>query len=60
MRSRVNDGEQQHRIGELPVHPDVFIKWDESDFGSDEPHNGSADGEQNKHPVHTQNQTGTS
>lgn len=54
MGSCVDDGEQQHRVGKLPVHPDILIEWDELDLWPDETHDSSADGQQNKHTVHTQ------
>ena len=60
MRCGMDDGKEQHRIGELPVHPDVFVERDEPDLGPDKPHDGSADREQDEHPVHAQNQPSTS
>ena len=50
----VDGGEQQHRVGELSVHPYVLIERDEPDLGPEEPHDGPADGEQDEHPVDAQ------
>ncbi len=60
MSRSVEDGEQEHRVRELPVHPDVLIEGDEPDLGPEEAHDGSADWEQDEHPVHTQHQTSAS
>lgn len=40
---RVADGEDQHRIGELSVHPDVLVKRQEPDLGPNPSHDGPAD-----------------
>lgn len=51
----VDDGEQQHGVGELAVHPDVLVERDEADLGAEKAHDGSADGEQDEHAVDAQN-----
>lgn len=60
MRAGVNYCKQQHRVGELPVHPDVLVKRQKSDLWPNEAHDGSADRKQNEHAVDAQNQTGAS
>ncbi len=60
MGGGVDNGEQEHRICELPVHPNVLIERKEPDFGPDEAHNRSADGQQDEHAIDTQDQTGSS
>lgn len=42
------------------MHPQILIKGEEADLGSDPSHNGSADGEQDEHAVDAEHQTSTS
>lgn len=50
----MDDGKQQHRVSNLSVHPDVLVEWKESDLGSDESHDSSADRQEDEHAIHTQ------
>jgi transposase InsO family protein len=60
MGSGVEDAKEKQRIGKLSVHPDILVERDKPDLGPDPPHDGSADRKEDKHSIHTQNQTGTS
>jgi hypothetical protein len=60
MRRGVDDAEQQHRIGELSVHPDVLVERKKPDLGPDEAHDGPADRKQDEHAVNAQDQASTS
>lgn len=55
MRASMDYGKEEHRIGKLSVHPDVLVKRYKPDLRPNEPHDGSADGEQNEHAVDAQN-----
>lgn len=56
----MKDAEKEERVRKLTVHPQVLIKREEANLGSDPAHNGSADGKQDQHAVDAENQTGTS
>jgi len=60
MRCGMNNGEEQQRICELPVHPDVLIKRDKPNLGPDEAHDCPADRQQDEHAIDAQNQTSSS
>lgn len=60
VRARVDDGEQQDRVGQLSVHPEVFVQGNESEFRTDPSHDSSTDRKKNEHAVNTQDKTCTS
>ena len=60
MGASVNNGEEQHGICQLSVHPDVLVEREESDRGADPFHNRPADGQQDEHAIDAQYQSGTS
>jgi hypothetical protein len=55
MSTCVKTGEEKHGVGELTMHPQVLVEWDEADLGSNPSHNGSAYREENKHAVDAEN-----
>lgn len=54
MRCGVDDGKEKHSVSKLSMHPDILIKWDESNLRPDEPHDRSADWQQDEHGIYTQ------
>jgi hypothetical protein len=42
------------------MHPKVLIERQETQFGPNKSHDGTADGKQNEHAIHAEDQTGTS
>lgn len=59
MGSCVNNGEEQHSVGDLPVEPDGLVERQKPDLGSDPSQNVPAHRENDTHGVHTQHQTRT-
>ena len=59
MRSGVDDGKDKHGVGELAMHPDVFVQRDEPDLGADESHDGPAYRQQNEHAIDAKHQSST-
>jgi hypothetical protein len=55
----VQDGEEEHRVCKLPMHPQVFIEWQESQLRSNDAHDGTTDGKKDEHTVYTQDETST-
>lgn len=60
MPCRMDYGEYQHGVGDLPVEPDVFVEWQPSEFWSDPSHDGSAHRNQDDGAVERQHQAGAS
>lgn len=56
----MKDAEKEERVRKLAMHPQILVKREETNLGSDPAHNGSADGKQDQHAVDAENQTGTS
>src|SRR5262245_6295350 len=56
----VADGEEEHGVGELAMHPQVLVEGQEADLGPQPAHDGAADGEQDEHGVDAEDKTGTS
>lgn len=51
----VEAGEEKHGVGELTMHPQVLVEWEETNLGSNPTHDSSAYGEKDKHAVDTEN-----
>ena len=59
MSSRVQDGVEEHRVGQLAMEPEILIERQPLDLRPDPPHDGPANWQQNKHSVETENQSST-
>ena len=57
MSERVVEGEEGHGVGDLSVEPEVLVEREELDLWPQEPHEGSAYGEENPHAVKRQDET---
>ena len=60
MRRGVDDGEQQHRVGELSVHPEILVERDELDLGTNPSHDCPADRQEDEHAIAAEDETGAS
>lgn len=56
----VENGEEENRVGELAMHPEILIEREEANLGSQPAHNSATDGEEDEHAVDAENKTGTS
>ena len=54
----VDAGKEKHRVGNLPVEPDVLIKRQPPYLGADPAHDGTADGEEDEGSVDAQHEAG--
>lgn len=60
MSGRVEDGEEQHGISQLPVEPNVLVQREPSDLRSNPSDDGAADGKQDEHTINAEDQACTS
>ncbi len=60
MRRGVDDGEQQHRVRELSMHPEILVERDELDLGTNPSHDCPADRQEDEHAIAAKDETGTS
>jgi hypothetical protein len=51
----VKASEEEDGVGELAMHPEILVEWNESNLGSNPTHDGSTYGEQDKHAVDAEN-----
>jgi len=54
----VDDGKEQHGIGDLAMEPDVLVEGQPPDLRSDPSHNRSADGEKDQGAIDSEDETG--
>jgi len=51
----VEAGEEKHGVGELAMHPQILVEWEEANLGSNPTHDSSAYREKDKHAVDAEN-----
>lgn len=56
----VQDGEEQHGVGQLPMEPNVLVHGDPSDLGPNPSHDGAAYRQQDEHAVDAEYQASAS
>jgi len=58
--SSVDDGEEQHRVSNLPMEPEVLVEGKPPDLGTNPSDDSSADRQQDQSTIYGQNQTSSS